>query len=169
MAYQTAYLKANFTAEYMAALLTSVKDDKDKLAGYLHECRRMGIRVLPPDVNASEADFAPIGADIRFGLTAVRNVGAAAMGALVAERRAKGPFKSLSDFALRLDPKSGNRRQIENLALAGAFDLLESDRSRVHAGVEMILQHANSAASERDSGQVSLFGSGTEEIGSAHV
>ena len=80
----------------------------------------------------------------------------------MAERRAKGTFKSLSDFALRLDPKSGNRRQIENLALAGAFDSLEADRSRVHGGVEMILQHANSAASERDSGQVSLFGTGTE-------
>ncbi len=166
ISFQTAYLKAHHPVEFLAASMTVDVGNTDKISAFKQEAKRLGIQVLPPDINRSDVEFAVEDVNgkpaIRYALAAVRNVGAAAMGVLVAERRAKGTFKSLSDFALRLDPKSGNRRQIENLALAGAFDSLEADRSRVHGGVEMILQHANSAASERDSGQVSLFGTGTE-------
>ena len=92
VSYWTAYLKANYPAEYMAALLTSVRDDKDKSALYLNECRRLGIKVLPPDVNSSDANFTPVGTDIRFGLTAIRNVGANVVDAIVATRREKGRY-----------------------------------------------------------------------------
>ena len=98
VSYWTAYLKANYPAEYMAALLTSVRDDKDKSALYLNECRRMGIKVLPPDVNESDGDFTPRGTDIRFGLCAIRNVGANVVESLVATRRAKGRFTDFTDF-----------------------------------------------------------------------
>ena len=95
MSYWTAYLKANYPAEYMAALLTSVKDDKDKTAIYLAECRRMGIKVLPPDVNSSDANFTPVGTDIRFGLTAIRNVGANVVASIVATRGREGRVRRL--------------------------------------------------------------------------
>src|SRR5205085_8768072 len=98
VSYWTAFLKANYPAEYMAALLTSVRDDKDKSALYLNECRRMGIKVLPPDVNSSAADFRAVGHDIRFGLTAVRNVGANVVDAIVAAREDKGGYTSFEDF-----------------------------------------------------------------------
>ena len=104
MSYWTAYLKANYPAEYMAALLTSVKDDKDKMAVYLAECRRMGIKVLPPCVNESEANFTPTGTDIRFGLTAIRNVGANVVASVVATRKAKGAFADFGDFLRRSTP-----------------------------------------------------------------
>ena len=106
VSYWTAYLKANYPAEYMAALLTSVKDDKDKMAIYLNECRRMGIKVLPPDVNESEANFTPVGTDIRFGLTAIRNVGINVVDAIVAARREQGPL-----HRLRRLPGQGRRRR----------------------------------------------------------
>ena len=96
VSYWTAYLKANYPAEYMAALLTSVKDDKDKMAIYLNECRRMGIQVLPPDVNESDANFTPVGTDIRFGLTAIRNVGHNVVDGIVAARREQGPASPTS-------------------------------------------------------------------------
>ena len=99
MSYWTAYLKANYPAEYMAALLTSVRDDKDKSALYLNECRRMGIKVLPPDVNESDADFTPVGTDIRFGLAAIRNVGDNVVESIVAARDGrKGAFTDFDDF-----------------------------------------------------------------------
>ena len=165
IAYQTAYLKAHHPVEFLAASMTVDLGNTDKLGIFRQEAKRMHIPVLPPDINRSVVEFsvedikvpgasAPA---IRYALAAVRNVGAQAMHIVVRERSEKGPYKSLADFALRLDPKSGNRRQIENLALAGAFDELEEDRSRVHAGVEMILRHANSAASEREAGQTNLF------------
>src|SRR5699024_3432239 len=98
IAYWTAYLKANYPAEYMAALLTSVKDDKDKMAIYLGECRRMGIKVLPPDVNEPEADFTPVGTDIRFGLTAIRNVGANVVDSIAAARQEHGHAANFHEF-----------------------------------------------------------------------
>jgi len=129
VAYWTAYLKANFPAEYMAALLTSVAGDKDKSALYLSECRRMGIKVMPPDVNASAAYFTPVGTDIRFGMAAVRNVGSAVVESIVDARTAKGAFTSFSDFLRKVPVNVCNKRVIESLIKAGAFDSFTSGGS----------------------------------------
>ncbi|HZP16013.1 MAG TPA: DNA polymerase III subunit alpha, partial [Nocardioides sp.] len=128
VSYWTAYLKANYPAEYMAALLTSVRDDKDKSAIYLAECRRMGIKVLPPCVNASDADFTPTGTDIRFGLTAVRNVGANVVGSIVETRTAKGSFTDFNDFLRKVSIGVCNKRTVEALIKGGAFDSLPHNR-----------------------------------------
>lgn len=127
VSYWTAYLKAHYPAEYMAALLTSVGDAKDKLAVYLNECRRMGIRVLPPDVNESIQFFAAVGEDIRFGLGAVRNVGANVVDAIVAARK-DAPFTSFHDFLSKVPVHVANKRTIESLIKAGAFDSLGATR-----------------------------------------
>jgi DNA polymerase III subunit alpha len=157
VAYWTAYLKANFPAEYMAALLTSVAGDKDKSALYLSECRRMGIKVMPPDVNASAAYFTPVGTDIRFGMAAVRNVGAAVVESIVEARSAKGTFSSFSDFLRKVPVNVCNKRVIESLIKAGAFDSLGSPRR----GLLMIHEQAIDAVigAKRDAmlGQDSLF------------
>ena len=118
VSYWTAYLKANYPAEYMAALLTSVKDDKDKMAIYLNECRRMKIQVLPPDVNESDATFTPVGGDIRFGLTAIRNVGANVVDKVVEARVAKGRYEHFNDFLDKVDPLACNKR-VDRLADQG--------------------------------------------------
>jgi DNA polymerase-3 subunit alpha len=128
VSYWTAYLKANYPAEYMAALLTSVRDDKDKSALYLNECRRMGIKVLPPDVNESVANFAAVGTDIRFGLEAVRNVGRNVVDAIVAARQEKGRFASFEDFLRKCPAVVCNKRTVESLVKAGAFDDLQHTR-----------------------------------------
>jgi len=128
VSYWTAFLKANYPTEYMAALLTSVRDDKDKSALYLAECRRMGITVLPPDVNASSATFTAVGADIRFGLTAIRNVGANVVDAIIAARAEKGAFTSFTDFLDKVPAVVCNKRTIESLIKAGAFDSLGRSR-----------------------------------------
>ena len=157
VAYWTAYLKASFPAEYMAALLTSVAGDKDKSALYLSECRRMGIKVMPPDVNASAAYFTPVGTDIRFGMAAVRNVGAAVVESIVEARTAKGTFTSFSDFLRKVPVNVCNKRVIESLIKAGAFDSLGSPRR----GLLMIHEQAIDAVigAKRDAmlGQDSLF------------
>ncbi len=123
VSYWTAYLKANYPAEYMAALLTSIGDAKDRSAIYLAECRRMGIKVLPPDVNSSDADFTPIGTDIRFGLGAVRNVGANVVASIVATRKAKGEFTDFADFLRKVEIVVCNKRTIEALIKAGRVRL----------------------------------------------
>src|SRR5690348_3910070 len=128
VSYWTAYLKANHPAEYMAALLTSIKDDKDRSAVYLAECRHMGITVLPPDVNASDAGFTPTGNDIRFGLSAVRNVGENVVASIVATRDAKGAFTDFADFLRKVDAVVCNKRTLEALIKAGAFDSLGHTR-----------------------------------------
>jgi DNA polymerase-3 subunit alpha len=136
VSYWTAYFKANYPAEYMAALLTSTRDDKDKSAQYLHECRRMGIKVLPPDVNSSDADFTPVGTDIRFGLTAIRNVGENVVASVIATRRSKGMYADFADFLKKVEPVACNKKVIESLIKAGAFDSLGHTRQgllRVHA------------------------------------
>ena len=115
ISYWTAYLKANYPAEYMAALLTSVGDDKDKRPIYLAECRRMGIKVLPPDVNESSADFTAVGTDIRFGLASVRNVGHNVVDAIVRAREEKGAFKDFADFLRKIDAVACNKKVIESL------------------------------------------------------
>ncbi len=124
VSYWTAYLKANYPAEYMAALLTSVGDDKDKMAIYLAECRSMGIKVLPPDVNTSVRDFAPVGTDIRFGLSAVRNVGTGVVASIVASRKDKGDYTDFYDFLEKVDQVACNKKVVESLIKAGAFDSL---------------------------------------------
>ena len=135
VSYWTAYLKANFPAEYMAGLLTSVRDDKDKSALYLNECRRMGIKVLPPDVNESSANFNAVGTDIRFGLAAIRNVGTNVVDGIVSARRDKGRYSSFKDFLSKAPAVVCNKRTIESLIKAGAFDDLQHTRQglvRVH-------------------------------------
>jgi len=158
IAYWTAFLKANYPSEYMAALLTSVQDDKDKSANYLNECRRMGIKVLPPDVNESDANFTPRGTDIRFGLTAVRNVGANVVESLVATRRARGRFASFADFLRKVEQVACNKRTIESLIKAGAFDSLGHTRKgliSIHAeAVDSVLDVKRAEAI----GQFDLFG-----------
>jgi len=132
VSYWTAYLKANFPAEYMAGLLTSVGDDKDKAAIYLAECRKMGITVLPPDVNDSMREFAPVGENIRFGLGAIRNVGANVVESIVAARTSKGAFTDFSDYLRKVDINACNKKVIESLIKAGAFDSLGHPRKGLH-------------------------------------
>ncbi|MHA6795300.1 DNA polymerase III subunit alpha [Pseudonocardia bannensis] len=159
VSYWTAYLKANYPAEYMAALLTSVRDDKDKAAVYLAECRKMGITVLPPDVNDSVRNFAPVGDDIRFGLGAIRNVGFNVVDAIVAARKDKGAFTDFSDFLRKVDAVVCNKKVIESLIKAGAFDSLGHPRKGlllVHADAIDAVMSTKKAASM---GQFDLFGS----------
>ncbi|HWA00852.1 MAG TPA: DNA polymerase III subunit alpha [Caulobacterales bacterium] len=165
IAYQTAYLKAHYPVEFIAASMSLDLSNSDKLASFAQDAKRMRVSVLAPDLNASEADFSveavEDGHAIRYALGAVRNVGLAAMETLVAERKRGGPFKSLHDFAERIDPKAINRRQLENLAKAGALDAIEPDRARAHAACEVLAAYAARVAEERASAQASLFG--TEE------
>jgi DNA polymerase III subunit alpha len=167
VAYWTAYLKANYPAEYMAALLTSVKDDKDKSAVYLNECRKMGIKVLPPDVNSSDANFTTIGTDIRFGLTAVRNVGANVVTSIVATRKAKGAFADFSDFLKKVDPVACNKKVVESLIKAGAFDSLGHTRRGLMAVFDQAVESFLAAKKVEATGQFDLFGdssSGGDEV-----
>jgi DNA polymerase III subunit alpha len=167
VAYWTAYLKANYPAEYMAALLTSVKDDKDKSAVYLNECRKMGIKVLPPDVNSSDANFTTVGADIRFGLTAVRNVGANVVISIVATRKAKGAFADFSDFLKKVDPVACNKKVVESLIKAGAFDSLGHTRRGLMAVFDQAVESFLAAKKVEATGQFDLFGdssSGGDEV-----
>ncbi|MDX2142438.1 MAG: DNA polymerase III subunit alpha [Rhodospirillaceae bacterium] len=158
VAYQTAYLKANYPVEFMAASMALELSNTDKLAGFKGECGRLGIPILPPDINFSEVNFSVEKGAIRYALAAVRNVGAGAMKALVEERNRKGPFKSLSDLAGRLDGNAVNKRLLENLVKAGALDSLEPNRAKAFAGAEAIVRFAQAKSSERASKQVSLFG-----------
>ena len=157
VSYWTAYLKANYPAEYMAALLTSVKDDKDKMAIYLNECRRMKIQVLPPDVNESQSNFTPVGRDIRFGLTAIRNVGHNVVSAVVESREERGRFADFIDFMDKVPALVCNKRVIESLVKAGAFDDMKHKRRALVAVHETAVdQYA--AFKRNEVGQDSLFG-----------
>ena len=157
VSYWTAYMKANYPTEYMAALLTSVRDDKDKSALYLSECRRMGITVLPPDVNSSAANFTAVGADIRFGLTAIRNVGANVVDAITATREEKGEFTSFTDFLDKVPAVVCNKRTIESLIKAGAFDSLGHTRRALLAVHEMAVDSVISVKRKEAEGQFDLF------------
>jgi len=160
VSYWTAYLKANFPAEYMAALLTSVKDDKDKSAIYLNECRRMGIKVLPPDVNESDSNFTATGTDIRFGLSAIRNVGENVVESIIGSRTREGRFADFNDFLAKIDIGACNKRVVESLIKAGSFDSLGHTRrglSQIHAeAVDAVLETKRAEAI----GQFDLFSSG---------
>ncbi len=168
VSYWTAYLKANHPSEYLAALLTSVGDDKDKMAVYLADCRRVGIKVLPPDVNASLLDFAAVGTDIRFGLGAVRNVGAGVVEAIVAARSSLGAFTSFDDFLAKVPAVVCNKRVIESLAKAGAFDGLGHARRGIVAVHEQAVDAVIDVKRHEAYGQDSLFGAvGGEDDGFA--
>ena len=161
LSFWTAYLKANYPTEYMAALLTSVRDDKDKSSLYLNECRRMGIKVLPPDVNESDSEYTPRGADIRFGLTAIRNVGENVVASIISNRISKDKYQSFGDFLAKVDASVCNKKTIESLIKAGAFDSLKHSRK----GLMMVYLEAIDAVSEAKRaeaiGQFDLFGTQT--------
>ena len=158
VSFWTAYLKANYPTEYMAALLTSVRDDKDKSALYLSECRRMGIKVLPPDVNESDAEYTPRGKDIRFGLAAIRNVGEGVVASVKASRESKGAFTSFGDFLAKVDANVCNKKTIESLIKAGAFDSLQHPRKGLMAihleAIDSVIETKRAEAI----GQFDLFG-----------
>ena len=157
IAYQTAYLKANHPVAFFAGSMTLDIDHSEKIAGFRRELDRLGIALLPPDINRSQVTFAPEGERaIRYGLAAVKNVGAAAMRALVEERERGGAFNDLQDMAERAGPLI-NKRLLENLVRAGTFDALEPNRRRLFEGIEDILRHAAHAAEDRESGQIGLF------------
>lgn len=170
VAYQTAWLKANYPVEFMAASMTLDMGNTDKLDIFRRELKRLDIELLPPDISKSAVDFSvetlPDGElAIRYALAAVKNVGAQAMQALVDERTEKGAFGSLEDFAKRVDPRQVNKRQLENLVRAGAFDDLNDNRRQTFEGIETVLQHANTATRERESDQDSLFGDAMGDSG----
>jgi len=167
VSYWTAYLKANYPAEYMAALLTSVADDKDKSALYLAECRRMGIKVLPPDVNDSDSDFTPRGTDIRFGLSAIRNVGTNVVASVVATRTAKGRFLDFSDYLKKVEPVAVNKKTVESLVKAGAFDSLGHSRKGLHLVHAEAIDACLDTKRAESIGQYDLFGSVDESGGDA--
>ena len=157
LSYWTGYLKANYPAEYMAALLTSVGDDRDRLASYLAECRRLGIRVLPPDVNASQATFAAVGDDIRFGLLAIRNVGRNVVDSII-EGRSSGSYLSFLDFLERSEPHVASARIVESLIKAGALDSLGEKRRVMYAMHEEAIAASQRKRKELELGQLDLFG-----------
>ena len=159
VSYWTAYLKANFPTEYMAALLTSVRDDKDKSAQYLNECRRMGIKVLPPDVNESFADYTPIHNDIRFGLAAIRNVGENVVASIAKNRDQKGRYTSFLDFLAKVDVVVCNKKTIESLIKAGAFDSLGHTRKGLMAIYLEAIDSVMETKRAESIGQFDLFGS----------
>jgi DNA polymerase III subunit alpha len=169
ISYWTAYLKANFPAEYMAGLLTSVAGDKDKSALYLSECRRMGIKVLPPDVNASTAMFTAVGEDIRFGMAAVRNVGANVVESIVAARTAKGAFTGFADFLRKVPVNVCNKRVIESLIKAGAFDEFGDSRKGLVLIHEQAIDTVIDVKRNEAIGQDSLFGDDTESAATFDV
>jgi DNA polymerase-3 subunit alpha len=158
ISYWTAYLKGNYPAEYMAALLTSVRDDKDKSALYLGECRHMGIKVLPPDVNESVANFAAVGTDIRFGMAAIRNVGANVVAEIVKARTEKGAYASFKDFLGKVPAVVCNKRTIESLIKAGAFDSLGESRRGMLEVHDRYVDALVEVKRQEALGQDSLFG-----------
>ena len=174
IAYQTAYLKTHHPVEFLAAMMSLDRGNVDKLNIFRQELVRLGIDLRPPDINASQVDFSVeydgqgSGA-IRYALSAIRNVGASAMARVVAERTENGPFEDLFDFAARLDPAVLNKRQVENLAKAGAFDAIDPNRHQVAAAAELLVRHAGLASDERESGQCNLFGESVEEVPRPHL
>ncbi len=164
VSYWTAYLKANYPSEYMAALLSSVKDDRDKLAIYLNECRKMGIKVLPPDVNESLSEFAPVGKDIRFGLSAIKNVGENVVESLINTRIKHKNFNDFFDFLNKVEPTVCSKRVIESLIKAGAFDSMGHSRKGL---LSIHIEAVDSATESKKAeaiGQYDLFGSSKESV-----
>ncbi|MEU5692548.1 DNA polymerase III subunit alpha [Actinosynnema sp. NPDC020468] len=169
IAYWTAFLKANYPGEYMAALLTTNSDNKDKSAIYLAECRRMGITVLPPDVNESEREFVAVGDDIRFGLGAIRNVGANVVEGIIKARKEKGKFADFSDFLRKVDATVCNKKVVESLIKAGAFDSLGHPRKGLHMVHVEAVDAVMLTKKEEARGQFDLFGDGGGDDGVGSV
>jgi DNA polymerase-3 subunit alpha len=155
--FQTAYLKANYPVEYMAALLTANSDDQTKVYEYINACMKMGIQVEPPNINRSDIDFTPVGDSILFGLSAVRNVGQGAIAHLLEARNEAGPFKSLADLCDRLDSRTMNRRALEALIQCGAMDCINPNRRQLMEDLALVLEWAQSRAKDREIGQGNLF------------
>jgi DNA polymerase-3 subunit alpha len=155
--FQTAYLKANFPTEFMAALLTIEMGNMDKMVGYFTDCRELGIPILPPDVNESQKNFNVVDKSIRFGLAAIKNVGGAAVELIIASREADGAFSSFLDFCTRVDLQKVNKRVLEGLIKVGAFDSMKAVRAQLMAGMDPILEEASSIQRERELGQTNLF------------
>lgn len=155
--YQTAYLKANYPLEYMAALLTANSGDKDKVQKYIATCMNMGIQIESPDINTSEVDFTPTDRKILFGLSAVRNVGESARNCILQAREEGGKFKSLADFCDRVDLGTVNRRTLQSLVNCGAFDKIDTNRNQLIQDLELLYDWAQSRARDRASGQGNLF------------
>ncbi|MBI3647842.1 MAG: DNA polymerase III subunit alpha [Actinobacteria bacterium] len=165
VAYQTAYLKAHHPVEYMSAILTSVKDDKDRKPYYLYACRGMGLEVLPPDVNGSELDFTPtVEGAIRYGLSAIRNVGEGAVQHILDARATKGAFTSFADFCRKVEPSVLTKRVLESLALAGAFGSLGYARRPLYENQEKVSAPILSEKKAEAAGQFSLFGGGESGV-----
>ncbi len=169
IAYRTAWLKANYPCEYMAALISSVMNTKDRVPIYVNACDEMGIEVLPPDVNSSHVDFAVVEGKIRFGLNAVKNVGEAAAAKIVAARDDGEPFTSIWEFTERVDPQVVNKRSLESLVKCGALDSTGASRMGMLAVLEQALAHGQKLAADRLMGQSSLFDGGFGEDESAAV
>jgi DNA polymerase III subunit alpha len=169
LAYVTAYLKAHYPLDFMSALLTSETGNSDKVTKYINECREMGIKVLPPDVNVSEQNFTPDGDAIRFGLGAIKNVGPSAVESVVRSRESDGPFKSIYNFCERVDLGAVNRRIIESLIRAGALDSLHGTRSQLFAAVEPAMEGGQRAWKDKQSGQAGLFGDVMEHQDTAAI
>lgn len=163
VAYQTAYLKAHYPQEFMAAMLSSVMGTNDKVGIYIEQCRHMGINILPPDINASKASFSVDKEAIRFGLAAVKNVGDAALNNLVQVRERDGAFKSMVDFCSRVDTRAVNKRVMESLIKCGAFDSLGGRRAQLLAVLDQALDAAASKQRDAASGQIGLFESAAME------
>ncbi len=160
LAYQTAYLKANYPVFFMAALLTSEKTNTDKVVQYMGACQEMGIEVLPPDINESRLDFAVVEDKIRFGLAAIKNVGEAAIHSILAARDKRGPFGSLFDLCDEVDSRLVNKRVFEALVKSGCFDSFGARRCQLYAVIDRALDYGQRVQREKESGQVSLFGDG---------
>lgn len=158
ISYQTAYLKANFPVEFMAALLSIRMGSQEKVSQYINECRRMEIKVLPPDINDSFSDFKVVGNSIRFGLSAIKNVGLNVIEAIEDERKLKGFFKDFYDFCLRIDNNVLNKKTLESLMKGGAFDSLGHTRKFLMENFEKIVEKAQKIKKDRMAGQFSLFG-----------
>ena len=158
IAYWTAWLKANYPIEFMAASMTLDLGNTDKLSIFKQDMDKAELTLLTPDINKSDPEFKVEEGAVRYALAALKGVGEDAMERLVEERKSRGEFKTIQDFAERIDPKTMNRRQLERLIAAGAFDCLETNRASLNAGTDIILRYAQSLAEERASGQVSLFG-----------
>ena len=172
VAYRTAYMKCHWPCEYMAALLTSVLDSSAKVAEYISECREMGIKVLPPDVNESDARFTVVGGNIRFGLVAIKNIGERFIELLMQERRENGPFTGFEEFCRRMSGKELNRRAVESLIKAGAFDSLGFRRKALMQMTDDVFECIATDGRRNIEGQLDLFGLGDgdgEDQGSASV
>ena len=169
VAYQTAYLKCHYPVEYLSALLSSVSDNKDQTQLYIQEANKLGIKVLPPDINKSYLEYAPDGANIRFGMAAIKQVGAPVVEAIIKERDENGEFKSIFDFCKRVDAKYVNKKSLEGLIKAGTFSNIEKSRKQLFENIEHILDVTSKEAKDKAMGQVSLFATMGEDSDFANV